>query len=267
MGRIATTFEGLRARGEAALVPYLMAGYPSMEATREMLHAVVEAGADLVELGIPFSDPLADGATLQRVNHLALEGGATLRGALELVASLRDEVRVPLVLMSYYNPLLRMGDEAFAREAALAGVDGVIVPDLPVEEAAGLGAACAEAGVDLVGMATPGTPPARLADIAARASGFLYCVSLKGVTGARSRLSSGAEPLVRRVREVSDLPAVVGFGISTADQVRAVAAYADGVVVASALLDRIDREPHRRTEAAAAFVAELKAACHGARGT
>jgi tryptophan synthase alpha chain len=261
MGRIATTFDGLRALGETALVPYLMAGYPSMEATREMLHAVVEAGADLVELGIPFSDPLADGATLQRINHLALEGGATLRGALDFVASVRAEVSVPLVLMSYYNPMLRMGDEAFATEAARAGVDGVIVPDLPLEEAAGLRAACGEAGVDLVGMATPATPPERLASIATHASGFLYCVSLKGITGARSALSSNAEPLVRRVREVSDLPAVVGFGISTPQQVRAVAAFADGVVVASALLDRIDREPHRRPEAAAEFVAELKSAC------
>ena len=261
MARIATTFGGLRARGEAALAPYLMVGYPSMQATEELLHALVEAGADLVELGIPFSDPLADGATLQRVNHIALEGGANLRGALEMVASLRDRIPVPLVMMSYYNPVLRMGDRAFATEAAQAGVDGLIVPDLPLEEAGGLMEACAGAGVDLVGMVTPATPAERLAAIASRASGFLYCVSLKGVTGARSQISASAEPLVQQVRKVTDLPAMVGFGISSPEQVRSVTAYADGVVVASALLDRIDREPQRRAEAAGEFVAELKAAC------
>lgn len=260
MSRIASTFDRLRGRGEAALVPYLMAGYPSMGATGEMLHALVEEGADLIEIGIPFSDPLADGATLQRANHTALQGGATLRGALELISSVRDRVQVPLVIMSYYNPILRLGDESFAAAAASAGVDGVIVPDLPLEEADGLRAACARSGVDLIGMVTPATPPERIRAIAERASGFLYCVSLKGVTGARSRLSATAEPLVRQVREVSSLPAVVGFGISSPEQVRSVAAYADGAVVASALLDRVDRDPDRRAEAAGKFVSELKAA-------
>lgn len=261
MRRIAETFAELRSRGEAALIPYLMVGYPSLDATRELLYGIVSAGADLVELGIPFSDPLADGATLQRANQRALERGASLRRALELVASVRGDISVPLVLMSYYNPLLQLGDEGFARAAAEAGVDGVIVPDLPVEECAPLGKACAADGLALVGMVAPTSSDERIAATAQRASGFLYCVSLKGVTGARNQLSSGVDRLVERVRHASSLPAVVGFGISSAEQVRAISGYADGAVVASALLDRIDANPTRPTEGATHFVAELKDAC------
>ncbi len=264
MGRIDDTFEGLRSRGEAALIPYLMAGYPSLEVTKELLYAIVAAGADLVELGIPFSDPLADGATLQRASHRALQGEVSLRRSLEMVASVRDHVSVPLVLMSYYNPLLRFGEERFAREAAAAGVDGLIVPDLPVEEAGALNGLCRDAGISMVGMVAPTSPDERIEAIAREASGFIYCVALKGVTGARTSLTEGVDRLVGRVRRTTNLPAAVGFGISSPDQVRAVTSFADGVVVASALMDRIDREPHRASEVAAAFVAELKAACRGA---
>ncbi len=266
MGRIDDTFERLRSRGEAALIPYLMAGYPSLEVTKELLYAIVSAGADLVELGIPFSDPLADGATLQRASQRALQGDVSLRRVLEMVASVRDRVSVPLVLMSYCNPLLRLGEATFAREAAAAGVDGLIVPDLPVEETGALGRACGDAGVAVVGMVAPTSPDERIETIARGASGFIYCVSLKGVTGARSRLPQGVDHLVDRVRRATTLPAVVGFGISSPDQVRAVTAFADGVVVASALLDRIDREPLRGAQAAGQFVAELKSACRGAAG-
>ncbi len=265
MGRIATTFERLNSRGEAALIPYLMAGYPSLDATRDLLYAIVSAGADLVELGIPFSDPLADGATLQRASHRALQGEVSLRLILEMVASVRDQLSVPIVLMSYINPLLRLGEDEFARQAAAAGVDGIIVPDLPVEEAASFGRACGAAGIDVVGMVAPTSPGERIEAIAREASGFVYCVSLKGVTGARSQLPQGVDQLVARVRQASPLPAVVGFGISSPEQVRAVTGFADGVVVASALLDRIDLEPMRATETAAQFVSELKSACRGAR--
>ncbi len=264
MGRISNSFEQLRARGEAALVPYLMMGYPSWEVTNELLYGIVSAGADMVELGIPFSDPLADGATLQRVSHLALRRGANLSRTLEMVASVRDHVAVPLVLMSYYNPLLRLSDGGFAREAAAAGIDGVIVPDLPVEEAGPLCRACGAAGVDVVGMVAPTSPEERIAGITLRASGFIYCVSLRGVTGARTQLPAGVDQLVGRVRRATSLPAVVGFGISSVEQVRAVTAVADGVVVASALLDRVEREPSHPVEAATGFVAELKSACRGA---
>lgn len=261
MGGISNTFDRLREREEAALIPYLTVGYPSLEGTRELLYAIVAAGADLVELGLPFSDPLADGATLQRIGHRALEQGASLRRALDLVRSVRHQVTVPLVLMSYYNPLLRLGDEGIAREAAAAGLDGVIVPDLPVEESGPLGRACAAEGVDLIGMVAPTSPDERIAAIARRASGFVYCVSLRGVTGARSKLPSGVDALVGRVRQATGLPAVVGFGISSPAQVKDVTAFADGVVVASALMDRIEQQPLRSAAAAAEFVSELKSAC------
>ncbi len=264
MSRIADSFQRLRSRGEAALVPYLMVGYPSLESTEELLYAIVGAGADLVELGIPFSDPLADGATLQRISHHALQKGATLRRALEMVASVRKNIPVPLVLMSYYNPVLCLGDEGFAREAAAAGVDGVIVPDLPVEEATPLSRACSAAGVEVVGMVAPTSPERRIAAIAGQASGFVYCVSLRGITGARGRLPEGVGSLVDRVRQATTLPAVVGFGISSPEQVRDVTAFADGAVVGSALLDRIEREPAHASQAAGSFVAELKSACRGA---
>ncbi len=260
MNRITNTFHTLRNRGEAALAPYLMAGYPTLEATSELLYAIVQAGADLVELGIPFSDPLADGATLQAANHRALADGTTLARVLKLVASVRSSITVPLVLMSYYNPVLRMGD-SFAAEAASAGIDGVIIPDLPVEESVPLRDACTAAGLDLVGMVAPTSPEDRVRRITASASGFIYCVSLKGVTGARTELSASVRPLVERVKAQTSLPAMVGFGISTPDHVRAVTAFADGAVVGSGLLDRIDRYPASRAEAAANLVEELKGAC------
>ncbi len=261
MSRIETAFQGTRARWQTALLPYLMVGYPSIGATSELLYAIVQAGADLVELGVPFSDPLADGATLQRANQSALEGGANLAMALSLVSSVRSHVAVPLILMSYCNPILRMGITRFACEAGAAGVDGLIVPDLPLEESDEVRNACREAGMDLVGMVAPTSPASRIADIARAASGFVYCVTLKGVTGARSELSPSARPLVECVRSSTDLPAVVGFGVSSPQHVKEAGAFADGAVVASALLDRIDRSNGRAPEAAARFVSELKAAC------
>lgn len=260
MSRIAATFEQLKARREAALIPYLMAGYPSLEGTKELLDVLVDAGADLVELGIPFSDPMADGATLQRINHLALEQGTTLRGVLDLVASVRERIPVPIVLMSYYNPVLRLGDQDFARRAGEAGVDGLIVPDLPVEEAGGLRTACGDCGIDMVGMVAPTSSKVRIEAVACGSTGFMYCVALKGVTGARGEFQEGVETLVRQVKDISRLPAVVGFGMSTPDHVRRATVFADGVVVASALLDAIDRAPGRQVEAAREFVLKLKAA-------
>jgi tryptophan synthase alpha chain len=260
MGKIAGRFQMLRDRGEAALVPYLMAGYPTLEATAELLYAIVDAGADLVELGVPFSDPLADGATLQAASHRALAGGTTLPRVLDLVASVRSNIAIPLVLMSYCNPVLRMGED-FATQAGAAGVDGLIIPDLPLEESDPVHEVCAAAGVDLIGMVAPTSPAERVRQIARSAEGFVYCVSLRGVTGARSVLSDGVRPLVDRVKAETSLPAVVGFGISTPDHVRAVTSFSDGAVVASALLDRINRSPESRVQAAAQFVKELKGAC------
>ena len=263
MNRIGSTFEALRARAEVALIPYLMVGHPSLEATRELLYAIVQAGADLVELGVPFSDPLADGATLQRANQAALTRGTGLRDVLALVASVRGQISVPLILMSYYNPLFKMGLRRFADEAGVAGVDGLIVPDLPAEESGELRDACRGVGIDLIGMVAPTSPRERVESIARSASGFAYCVTLKGVTGARRELSPDAQPLVERVRASSSIPAVVGFGVSSPGHVRAAAAFADGVVVASALLDRIDTSNGDHIRAARLFVQELKAACRG----
>jgi len=260
MGRIDDTFRRLRSEGEAALVPYVMSGYPSVDTTKELLYAIVSAGADLVEVGVPFSDPLADGATLQRASHRALGQGMTLRRTLELVASVRQHLVVPLLLMSYTNPLLSMGFERVVREAASAGIDGFIVPDLPVEEASDLEDACGDAGLALVGMVAPTSPDGRVVEIAHHSRGFIYCVSLKGVTGARSGLPEGLDSLVGRVKKATPLPVVVGFGISSRYQVEHVSALADGVVVGSALLDRIDSSPHP-ADAAASFISELKSGC------
>ncbi len=242
-------------------MPYLMAGHPSLEATKKLLYAIVDAGADVVELGVPFSDPLADGTTLQRANHSALSRGTTLQRVLSLVSDVRPDIAAPIVLMTYVNPVVRFGVARFAAEAAAAGVDGLIVPDLPVEEAGCLRPACEDAGLDLIGIAAPTSPDGRVSAIAKAARGFVYCVSLRGVTGARTTLSSEARPLVGRVRAATTLPAVVGFGISTAEHVRAVTSFADGAVVASALIDAIDASPERPSEAAAAFVRELKSGC------
>jgi tryptophan synthase alpha chain len=260
VGRLAGTLEELRIKRESALAPYVMAGYPSLEATEEILYAIVQAGADMIELGVPFSDPLADGATLQVANLRALAGGVTLDRVLDLVAAVRSRIAIPLILMSYYNPVLRMGDR-FTVEADEAGVDGLIIPDLPADEAAPFREMCDASSIDLVGMVAPTTPEERIPRIVRAARGFVYCVSLKGVTGARGELSQAVRPLVGRVKVATSLPALVGFGISTPEHARAVSAFADGVVVASALLDRMERSPNSRAESAAGFVRELKKAC------
>lgn len=260
MGRIDNTFRALRDREEAALAPYLMVGYPTLAATEELLYAIVRGGADLVELGIPFSDPIADGATLQGANHRALAGGTGMEQALDLIASVRPNIDVPLVLMSYYNPVLCAGDN-FAAMAAAAGADGLIVPDLPVDEAGPVRDRCARAGLDLIGMVAPTTSPERVSRIARSAAGFVYCVSLKGVTGARSALSDGLRPLVDLVRRETSLPAIAGFGISTPEHVRTVTSFTDGAVVASALVDLIDRHPDSAAAVAEDFVRQLKSAC------
>jgi tryptophan synthase alpha chain len=260
MGRIGERFASLRARGERALVPFLTAGDPDLAATESLVLAVTRAGADLVEIGIPFSDPLGDGPVVQRANERALRSGTSLRRVLELVGKLRPRVEVPLVLMGYTNPILAMGEEAFAEAAGAVGVDGVIVVDLPPEEGETLLGALEKAGVDPVLLAAPTTEPPRLALLAERTRGFLYYISLTGVTGARSQLERGIEESVRRIRATSSVPVCVGFGVSTPEHARALGSFADGVVVGSALIEVIQRAgPGAAEEAAARFVAELKA--------
>ncbi len=240
MGRISATFKRLRWEKEAAFIPYVMTGYPSLEATRQIVPMMARQGADLIELGVPFSDPIADGPTIQRASQYALANGVTMAHCLAVAAEARLASDVPVVLMSYYNPVHRYGIERFAFDAAEAGVDGLIVPDLPPEEAGDLKAALDAVNVDLIFLAAPTSTDERLRQIAQMAKGFIYCVSVTGVTGARARLSDEVGDLVRRVRRHTDLPVVVGFGISTPEHVADIAQIADGVVVASALINHIE---------------------------
>ena len=248
-------------------MPYLTLGYPQRESALALVPALVEGGADLIELGVPFGDPLADGATIQAASQRALENGMTLALCLEQVTALRAQgVSVPLVLMGYYNPILQMGLERFARRASEAGVDGAIVPDLPPEEAGELRAALSGRGVDLVFLLAPTSDPARIDTVARQAGGFLYLVSLVGVTGARERLPPGVEAFCERVRVACAragvaLPLAVGFGIGTPEQAARVASIADGVIVGSALIRAIahaDESGQDPALAAREFVRSLR---------
>jgi tryptophan synthase alpha chain len=252
-GPIATAFAG-RA-GRAALMPYLMGGHPDLEGSRASCAAAADAGADLIELGVPFSDPLADGPVIHAAGSAALAAGITPDDVLGICASLAQ--RLPVVLMVYANVVLHAGPEAYVRRAAAAGAAGLIVPDLAHEEAVELRAACDAAGVALVALVAPTTSDARLARIAAGARGFVYAVSLAGTTGEREQLAPDLPGLVERVRGASPLPVAVGFGISTPAQARAVAEVADGVIVGS----RVVRAAGEGGPAAVgAVVSELAAA-------
>ena len=253
MQRIEKTFAQLRVARRAALIPYLTAGDPSLEATEALVPVAEAAGADLLELGVPFSDPLADGATIQRASQRALARGVTLRKILHLVARIRPRTEMPLVLMTYYNPILRAGPDAFVAEAAAAGLDGVIVPDLPPEEAGPLRAAPRAAGLAPIFLAAPTSTDARLRLICEASEGYIYAVSLRGVTGARATLPADLGAQVARLRAHTTKPVAVGFGISTPAQARQVAAVADGVIVGSALVGLVEQSG--RGEALAAAVA------------
>ena len=265
MGRIDDRFRALRARGEKALVPFVTAGDPDLPTTEALVIALAESGADIIEIGVPFSDPFGEGPTIQRASERALRTGVSLRRILELVERVRPRVDVPLVLMGYANSVLTMGERAFAERAAAVGVDGLIAVDLPPEEGAALFGELRSRGVDPILLAAPTTRPARLALLAKETRGFLYFVSLTGVTGARRALSETLEREVRAVRAVSDVPVIVGFGIATPEHARDVARFADGVAVGSALVDRIEAaaSPEAAVEAASRFVAELKAPLRG----
>jgi tryptophan synthase alpha chain len=239
MSRLAATFERLRASKSAGLVTYITAGDPDLPRTEGILRALDRAGADVVEVGIPFSDPLADGPVIQRATERALEARTTLLGVLEMLRRLRADLRMPVVLFSYANPILRVGAERFADLAREAGVDGVLVLDLPIEESAEFRAILSARGIDTILLLSPTTSDERLRAAARLGSGFLYAISRLGVTGARSELAEGAEEMVRRIRRVSALPVALGFGISKPDHVRQVGQWADAAVVGSALVNVI----------------------------
>jgi len=260
--RLAALFAAARARGEAALVTYLMAGDPDLATSRAAALACAEAGADLIEIGMPFSDPIADGPTLQRAAERSLSAGTRLADALELASHLRARTEAGLALMGYLNPLLSYGLERFVGEAARAGVDALILPDLPPEEAGELLALCRPAGPRTVFLVAPTSTEERRRAAAAAATGFLYFVSVTGVTGARRALPADLSSNLGALRAASPLPLVVGFGISTPTQAKAVARLADGVVVGSALVARLAEGGSRATRVARVrrFVGSLKRA-------
>jgi tryptophan synthase alpha chain len=238
--RLAETFARVKARGNGpGLVTYVTAGDPDLPRTEGILRALDRAGADVLEVGVPFSDPLADGPVIQRATERALASGTTLAGVLAMVKRLRADLRAPVVIFSYANPILRLGAERFAEEARAAGVDGVLVLDLPIEEADDFRALLASRGIDTILLLSPTTTDDRLRRAAALGSGFLYAISRLGVTGARDAIADGAEEMVRRIRTVSSLPIALGFGISKPEHVREVGRWADAAVVGSALVSVI----------------------------
>lgn len=260
--RIEEAFRRAREEGRAALIPFLTGGDPDAATTLTLVLEMARRGADLVEVGIPFSDPLADGTTIQRASQRALAGGFSLGRALELAAQIRRSSAVPLVFMSYVNPILSFGAAAFAAAAAGAGVDGVIVPDLPPEEAADLRAACGRHGLAAIFLVAPTTSPRRLALICAASRGYVYYVALRGVTGTRHGLPGDLAAGIARVRAATGLPVAVGFGIATPEHVAAAAQEADGVIVGSAIVQIIEAHRDRADLVArvGAFVAALRAA-------
>jgi tryptophan synthase alpha chain len=239
VSHIAEAFARLRGDGRPGLVTYTTAGDPDLPRSAEILKALDRAGADVLEVGVPFSDPLADGPVIQRATERALAAGGCLRTALSMIESVRPHVSAPIVVFSYANPLMRMGVNAFAARAAAAGVDGVLALDLPIEEAGPFRSEMERAGLDTIFLLSPTTTDARIERAAELGSGFLYGISRLGVTGARDTVASGAEALVRRIRKWTSLPIALGFGISRPEHVAQVAAYADAAVVGSALVSTI----------------------------
>ena len=262
MGRISQTFERLRHARERALIPYVTAGDPDLATTKALVLDMVRHGGDLIELGVPFSDPLADGPIIQRASLRALQGGTTLRKILQMVMELRRETDVPLILMTYYNPIFRYGEEAFVAAALAAGIDGIIVPDLPPEEAHTLSALTLGTPLDLIFLMAPTSTPARMALIADASQGFIYYVSRLGITGVRERLADDLGTMLTHVRACTSKPVAVGFGVSNPEHVRLVAELADGVVVASAIVKLLEEAQGREAmlDGVRAFVAALKAA-------
>lgn len=240
-------------------MPFLTVGYPDIATSEAILMAMVEAGADMLEIGTPFSDPLADGSSVQRTSQVSLEKGTKLKDAIALVQRVRENgVTVPITLMGYYNPVVKYGVEKYVADCAEAGVDGFIVPDLPIEESERLHTAAKQHGLDLIFMAAPTTTDSRLQKVAELGSGYVYCVAVTGVTGAREEMSATLDDYMARVRSHTDLPLGIGFGISTPEHVKHVGQVADGAIVASAIINYMDQYPDDMPAAAARFVKYLQ---------
>jgi tryptophan synthase alpha chain len=259
MSRIAETFAKLKREGRTAFIPYVTIGFPELGVTEEIVPALVEAGADLVELGVPFSDPIAEGPTIQKASFQALENGVTLKYCFETARKIRAKTDVPLLFMGYYNPVFSYGVERYVNEAAAAGIDGLILPDLPLEEAQEVLDPCHKAGLDLIMFVAPTSTEARIKQIAELSTGFIYCVSLTGVTGARATMSQDLPELLAKIRRYTDTPVGIGFGISRPEHLANAGKIADAGIVGSALIDVIDRAaPDERIKAATDFVRYLK---------
>ena len=239
MSRIASVFS--RAN-HTALIPYITVGYPNTATTLKVVSLLASSGCDIIELGIPFSDPLADGATIQRASYEALRQGVTPKICLEVAQELRQQVEVPLVFMTYYNPVLKFGLEQFCSKCAEVGIDGLIIPDLPPEEGQELEKSTRSHGLDLVYLLSPASTEQRIRLVASKASGFIYLVSLTGVTGARDKLPAELESFVARVRARTEIPLCVGFGVSTLEQARRIAEVANGVIIGSRIIQLIEED-------------------------
>jgi tryptophan synthase alpha chain len=263
MSRLQAAFARLRQNGSRGLVTYVTAGDPDLSQSREVIRALARGGADVIEVGVPFSDPIADGPAIQRASERALAAGADLAASLQLIEQIRADVPVPLVLFTYVNPVLRMGVDNFVSRSATAGVDGVLLLDLPIEESVTVQRALEGHGVDQIFLVSPTTTVARLREAARLGRGFLYAISRLGVTGTRPSVAASAAPLVQRIRAVTDLPIALGFGVSRPEHVAEITTFADAAVVGSAIVQVIAETATRREDVGGAvetFVRWLKGA-------
>ncbi|MCG3197966.1 MAG: Tryptophan synthase alpha chain [bacterium] len=255
MSELLKAFQRMRGKGRTALAPYFMAGYPNLDTGFALIRAACACGADMIELGMPFSDPLADGPTIQRAGQRALQNPFTLRQLLDRLGEEKSAIPIPVVVMTYYNPVLQLGLRETASLAAKAGLSGFIVPDLPLEESGPMDSACREVGVDLVPLIAPTTSPERIRRIDSASTGILYYVSRLGITGARQDLPAGLLKSLDRYRANTTHPSVVGFGISTPEHAGSLKGHTDGIVIASALIDRLERSvPEAYTETVREFL-------------
>jgi len=243
MSMIEERFRKLKAKGKKAFIPYIMAGYPSLEVTKNVLILFEECGADVVELGVPFTDPLADGPIIQRASEMALLQGITLKKVIAFVRVVRQSIRVPLVLMTYYNPVFKYGEEAFVKDAKDAGVDGLIIPDLPPDEAGNLIPYARKESLDTIFLLAPTSNTERIKKVAKASRGFIYYVSVTGITGSRLLLDGSLEIFISGIRKYTDKPIAVGFGVSSPEEASSVSKVSDGVIVGSAIVKRLHEYP------------------------
>lgn len=238
--RISRKFELLRKNNRKAFIPYIMSGDPNIGRTRELVNILQDCGADIIELGVPFSDPLADGPTIQAAAQRALEGGTTLHTVIDLVSDLRNSTQIPIILMTYYNPIFRYGDDKFIQDASSAGVDGIIVPDLPPDEAGGLMKLANKKAFDIIFLLAPTSTDQRIRVISRSSTGFIYYVSITGITGSELSIDPAIEKHISQIRATTKTAVAIGFGISTPEEASAVSGFADGVIVGSAIVKRIN---------------------------